>query len=135
MVNAPVVSELSNFQRYYRDRADEIKAEFSKRRLKVNTGGVNNTKLMTAYREDALLLLECLSDLGGQATTRRLREITGIPKTTNILYDNYYGWFENVSRGVYKISEIGKEALDEYREAIPGLTSSLDSTNAAGKKV
>lgn len=127
VVSEPLVSEISNFQRYHKDKTEAIKAEFKKRKLKANTGGVNRTRLMTAYKEEALLLLETLGELGGQASCKRLRELTGIAKSTSILYDNYYGWFENVSKGVYKISAIGFEALEEYNDEIAALLTAASA--------
>ena len=123
VVSEPLVSEISNFQRYHKDRAEAIKAEFKKRKLKTNTGGVSQTPLLTAYKEDALMLLETMGELGGQASCKRLRELSGIANATKILYDNYYGWFENVSRGTYKISAVGSKALEEYNDEIAALTT------------
>ena len=123
VISDPVVSELDSFRKRHSGRADEIKAEFRKRRLKTNTGGVSKTGLMTAYREEALRVLAALSSAGGQASTRRLRELTSIPGTTNILYRNYYGWFENVSKGIYRISGSGQKALKEYENALAKLTA------------
>lgn len=120
-VNDPVVSELSNFQKHHRDKAQAIKTELRNRRVKNNTGGVNKTKLMTAYREESLLVLKSLCSLGGRGTCRQLRELTGNLKSTNILYMNYYGWFENISKGVYGVTDAGLKALDEYKDTIEKL--------------
>ena len=117
----PVVSELSSFQKRSKEKTEEIKAEFRKRRIRSNPGGVNKTGLMTAYKEDALAVLSRLDQLGGESTCKSIRQLTGNPKTTGILYDNYYGWFENVSKGVYKITEKGHEALKDYQPAIEKL--------------
>lgn len=114
LVNEPLVSELAHFQKAHRDRREAVKAEFQRRRIRDNTGGVNRTKLMTAYREEALLVLSCLGGLGGQGSCRQIREGTQLPNSTSILHDNHYGWFENVSRGVYRITEQGYGALSEY---------------------
>ena len=123
VVSDPIVSEISSFQKRHKDRTEEIKAEFRKRKVKNNTGGVNKTRLLTAYKEESLQVLDALNRLGGQAACKQIREITGNPKTTNILYNNFSGWFEKAAKGVYGISEKGRAALAEYAETIAQLTS------------
>lgn len=125
VVTDPVVSEISNFQKNHGSRTASIKAEFKKRKIRANTGGVNRTGLMTSYREDTLLVLLALDTLGGQARTKQIREMTNIPKSTKILYDNYYGWFENVSKGEYEITDAGRKALEQYADTVKKLAASL----------
>ena len=76
-------------------KKESLEKEFRRRKVKSNTGGVHRTKLMTGYREDALLVLDALMELGGKAPTKQIRELSRVEKTTSILYDNYYGWFEH----------------------------------------
>ncbi len=114
----PVVSELSAFQVRHKGDTAAVRTEFKNRRVKNNTGGVNKTRLMTAYKEESLLILQALNSLGGQAGCRQVRELSGCAKSTDILYHNYHGWFENVSKGVYRISDKGFAALTEYAETL-----------------
>ena len=86
--------------------------------MKSNTGGVHRTKLITGYREDALLVLDALMELGGKAPTKQIRELSRVEKTTSILYDNYYGWFEHEKKGVYSVREAGLHALEEFEETL-----------------
>ncbi len=123
--NDPLVSEISNFQQKHRDKTEAVKSEFNKRRIKSNTGGVNKTGLMTAYREDSLVILYVLNILGGRAESKTVRSLTKNPKSTGIMYRNYYGWFENVSKGFYSITDTGCAALTEYADTIQKLTESL----------
>lgn len=118
IVNEPVVSELETFRRSNRYKKKALSAEFQHRRVKKNTGGVHATKLITGYREDALLVLDALCELGGEASTRQIIELSGVRGATKILYANYYGWFENVSKGVYRIREAGYAAFEEFEEAM-----------------
>jgi hypothetical protein len=104
-----------HFKRNKKKRRKLLK-EFSLRQTSLNVGGVNKTKIITAYRELALLILDALKDEA--KTTQYLRTYTGRKKTSNILQKNYYGWFERVSRGTYTITEIGREALETYHDAI-----------------
>lgn len=121
VITPPVVSELSYFQKRSKSDAKAVKEEFRRRRFKGNTGGVCKTELLTAYREEALLILSALNELGGGACCKQIRELASVPKTTSILYKNHYGWFENVSKGVYKISDAGCKALEQYAETIEKL--------------
>ena len=121
VVNDPVISEIGAFQKRHGSRAEAVRKEFKNRRIKANTGGVNKTRLMTAYREDSLMILHHLDLLGGQGTVKDIRECSGIARAGNIMYDNFYGWFENVSRGIYRVTDIGRKALDEYDETVSSL--------------
>ncbi|MBQ0001184.1 MAG: hypothetical protein KBT01_06575 [Clostridiales bacterium] len=121
ILSDPVVSELSLFQSRNKDKQKALAAEFKRRRVKKNVGGVHGTKLITSYREEALLILDTLMECEGEATTKEVRERTGIKKTTTILHDNYYGWFENVKRGTYKVTEAGLAALEEFESVIADL--------------
>lgn len=90
--------------------------EFNLRSTSMNIGGVNRTKLMTAYKELSLLILDALSD--GQKTTKFLREYTNRKKVVSILQKNYYGWFCRVERGVYGITHEGEKACITYMDAL-----------------
>jgi hypothetical protein len=94
--------------------------EFSLRKTSVNVGGVTKTKLITAYRELALLALDAMKD--GPKTTKYLREYTARKKIVSILQKNYYGWFERVERGTYQLTSIGQDALEEYRDLLEDVT-------------
>ena len=118
VVSEPKVSELSEYQRCNKKKAERVTREFSKRRTKNNTGGVTGEKLITSYREDALLVLDALAELGGEEKNTKVRELSGIKKTSNILRDNYYGWFEMLETGIYKITDEGYAALEEFEDTV-----------------
>jgi hypothetical protein len=94
--------------------------EFNLRQTSLNTGGVTRTKVITAYRELALLALDAMRH--GPQSTKFLREYTNRKKVVSVLQKNYYGWFERVSRGVYQLSHLGEEALIQYKDVIDELT-------------
>ena len=77
-----------------------------------NIGGTNG-KLVTVYREKALLAASFLSEKG-ELSVKALREMTGNESTQAMLRNNHYGWFEKSSRGIYKITADGENALGEY---------------------
>ena len=118
IVSEPVVTELSEYQRRNKSKKKALSSEFQKRRVKNNIGGVHGEKLVTSYREDALLVLDTLAELGGEAPSRKVNELSGIKRGTTIMRNNYYGWFEKVAKGVYRIRQEGYDALEEFEDAI-----------------
>lgn len=121
VVSEPIVSEISNFKPANSKKRKAISQEFKKRRTKLNVGGVTGTKIISSYREDALLVLDALCELGGEGSSRDVHKLSQIEKSTSIMYENYYSWFENVDKGKYRISEKGYDALEEYENVLKGL--------------
>jgi hypothetical protein len=78
-----------------------------------NTGGSHRRKLLTAYREAAIMIACCLEQ-HGPLQPRRLRALGTGPKTLAILSSNFYRWFERVSWGVYALAPKGRAALEDY---------------------
>ena len=84
--------------------------EFRRRRGDPAIGGSSRRPIMTAYRQQALTCADALRD-----STKRPIELRPIaPDAAKILRDNYYGWFERVTRGVYQLATPGREALITY---------------------
>lgn len=104
-----------HYKKNHRKRKKLIN-EFNLRQTSMNTGGVHREKIITAYKELALLALNALKD--GPKSTSDLRNIMNHKKIVSILQKNYYGWFERVSRGVYQITPLGDKAILEYQEVI-----------------
>ena len=71
-----------------------------------NVGGSTKTTLMTAYRENAILIACCIAKLG-PSSPKSLRNLGTGDKTTSILSANHYGWFQRVEKGVYDLSDQG----------------------------
>jgi len=92
--------------------------EFNGRSGDYNVGGSTRRPIVTAYREDALHLASTLKAEGAPQTVKALREATGCDRAGRILQDNYYGWFERVRRGVYRLTPAGEEALVQYAYVI-----------------
>ena len=107
--------------RQYQDTRKKKKAhqEFLLRKTAMNQGGISQTKIITVYREKALKILDYLKD--GEQPLKAIVKYTDDLKTTRILIDNHYGWFKRVSRGIYTLSEEGKEALITYQDVIEAL--------------
>lgn len=96
-----------------------LQKEFIERVGDPNTGGITKTKIITAYRQDAIRCAEILS--GGNALkVAEIKTATEVGRVASILQNNHYGWFERVSRGVYKLTEHGEVALRHYKESQGG---------------
>lgn len=92
--------------------------EFQNRHGDYNVGGSTRSKIITVYREQALMIAYHLS-CNGPMTPKALRQLgTDSKKTTSILYQNHYGWFERMSRGLYDLSDKGRKALVDYHTIV-----------------
>ncbi|CAH0117831.1 DUF2161 domain-containing phosphodiesterase [Paenibacillus sp. CECT 9249] len=109
-------------------RQSRLMLEFKERSGDYNVGGSTKRKLVTAYREKALHVAAQLRE-HGQLSPRRLRDLTGIGSAAAILQHNYYGWFERVSRGVYRLTPSGEQALAQYSHVVSELAAAEGSGN------
>lgn len=89
-----------------------------------NTGGTNG-KLLTVYREKALLAAAFLAEKG-ELSVKELRELTLNENIQTMLRNNHYGWFEKARHGVYRLTEAGTKALEEYGEVAGTLKQERD---------
>jgi hypothetical protein len=87
--------------------------EHERRRGDPALGGSAKSPIMTAYRQQALACAFSLA--AGPRSTRDLRTIT--PEAPKILLHNVYGWFSRVERGVYDLTEAGREALARWPQS------------------
>ncbi|MBT3273345.1 MAG: hypothetical protein HN368_09335 [Spirochaetales bacterium] len=94
-----------------------ILREIRDRSGEYNIGGITRTKLITAYRE-AAIVIACHLDTSGKLSPAELRAKGTGKRTQSILSKNYYGWFERVDRGIYELHPEGKKALLEYPELV-----------------
>jgi hypothetical protein len=94
-------------------RKERLLREFHARSGDHNTGGSTRRKLVTAYREKALRVAAALQSLG-EAAPVQLARTAAVSGAAAVLQHNYYGWFERVARGRYKLTSLGEAALSEY---------------------
>ncbi len=88
--------------------------EFHRRSGDYNNGGSTKTKIMTGYREECLRITWLLKR-NGVLTTKEIRNLfPSCSKTTILLNQNFFNWYERVSRGTYQITEQGEKALEEH---------------------
>jgi hypothetical protein len=94
-----------------------VLAEISGRVADFNRAGSTRTKLVTAYRENAVHVACWLLSHGAMAPAALRARGTG-PKTQSILQYNPYGWFERVEKGLYALSARGRQELADYPELV-----------------
>lgn len=112
VVREPVVSPVRMNAR----RRKLLTEEFWQRSGDHTKGGSPRSEpVMTAYRELALHVARFLQTQG-PTRLRDLREAIPNEKVSAIVTRNHYGWFERVTRGVYRITTEGEGALDKYPE-------------------
>jgi hypothetical protein len=97
-------------------RREGIIKEAKGRHIDANIGGSTRTKLVTAYKESAIYVACCLEKYG-PLSPKKVKELVedGV-KPAPILSMNHYGWFQKIERGIYGISDEGKEALIAHKQ-------------------
>lgn len=103
-----------------KNRKTALLKEFHKRKGDPNIGGSTKTKLMTAYKQDAL---RCLNHLNTNGPTKisDLKKSTQVDRAAAILRADYYGWFTKEARGIYGITDLGRSALSLFAKEIASL--------------
>lgn len=86
-----------------------------------NTGGVTRRKILTAYKEQALLTARILREKGPMQALE-VKKAGGPATATAILSRNVLGWFDRAPAGkgryLYRVTQKGLEALEEYRDIL-----------------
>ena len=104
-----------------KQRQIKLQQEFTARVGDPNVGGVNKTKIVTAYRQDAL---RCAQVLAANASMllKDIRVQSKVDKAASILQKNHYGWFERLSRGVYCLTDQGHNDLKLNADLVRSLS-------------
>lgn len=117
--NSPSVEIVFHPLPYQRRKQPKVKRavlrEIESRSGDFNQGGSTRRKLVTSYRENAIHIACCL-DKFGPLSPKQLRELGTASKTPAILYDNHYGWFERVSRGVYMLKLESRHEIEQFAD-------------------
>ena len=101
-------------------RAARLILEFERREGDMNVGGSRRAPIVTAYRQDALRCARALA-ANGPMRLEELRAATGVADAARMLQRDVYGWFTRLGRGIYTISDRGREALGQFAEAVAAL--------------
>jgi hypothetical protein len=92
-------------------RRSRLLREHSRRQGDPAVGGGTRQPIMTAYRQQALTVAQAILE----ATQVKPRELKAMaPDAPKILLHNVYGWFARVERGVYGLTEAGREAVKRW---------------------
>lgn len=105
-----IVGSVSPMPRTNPKRRSKLMREHQRRRGDPAVGGSTRAPVMTAYRQQALGCALALAS--GPLRVRDVR--SSIPDAGKILLANVYGWFERLDRGVYGLTEAGREALQRW---------------------
>ncbi len=91
-------------------RRSRLLEEHRRRRGDPVLGGGSRVPVMTAYRQRALACAAALAD-----APARPRDLAAVAADAPaILRRDVYGWFERVSRGLYRLTQAGHDALRRW---------------------
>ncbi len=111
-----LIAPTSYTPRQSKPRQQWLIAEFVSRTGDPNLGGAaSKTGRITAYRQHALEIADFLLRHGATKASDIARRLD-IPRSRNILYDNHYGWFERLGKGIYQLSKLGKQSTQSQCE-------------------
>jgi hypothetical protein len=91
-------------------RRSRLIEEHRRRRGDPVAGGGTRRPIMTAYRQEALACAAALAD--GPKRPRDLKAER--PNAPRILLGDVYGWFVRLGRGIYGLTDAGREALERW---------------------
>ena len=94
-------------------RRSRLIEEHRRRKGDPVAGGGSRQPIMTAYRQQALACAAALA--GGPKRPRDLKDCS--PRAPKILLSNVYGWFDRAERGVYALTDAGRDALVRWPQA------------------
>lgn len=103
-------------QKNYRKK-NKILNEINGRTVDKNIGGVTGRKIATAYTEKCIHLA-CILKHFGPMSPSQSKKLGACDNAGTILYNNQYGWFEKVSKGIYKLSKKGENEIEYYPELL-----------------
>ena len=100
--------------RVSKNRQVRLLGEFEKRVGDPNLGGSDTQQgVITAYRQRALAIAVLLEKQGPTKASDVALQ-TKENKARDILYRDFYGWFDKVSRGIYKLSPRGEREIKNW---------------------
>ena len=90
--------------RIHPQRRGQLLGEFERRRGDPIPGGSGRRRgLMTAYRQNAILIAQYLAE-NGPTKASVIAHAIEEPEVRAVLYRNVYGWFDRLGGGFYQIS-------------------------------
>jgi hypothetical protein len=129
------VSDSGKVELYLQPGSGVIKKSSRKRKVLIkefkgrsgdhNVGGVTGKKLVTAYKEEVIHVAVALKKYG-ELSIKDLKKVGTSYKTSSILQNDFYGWFERVKRGTYKVSDKGVDELQSFNEVVEIYNRKID---------
>lgn len=98
-------------------KSASTRKEFNNRITDFNLGGSNKTPILTAYKENALLIALLLKEKGPMQV-KDIKKTTNIENAGQILQGNFYNWFTRIKVGVYEINDLGLKGLTDYEHVM-----------------
>jgi hypothetical protein len=92
-----------------------VQHEVQQRLSSYNTAGSSRAQLMTAYKQNAIIIA-CFLEQLEEASAAHLKSLGTPANTRAILSDNHYGWFQRLRRGVYGLTEQVQAGHEQYPE-------------------
>ncbi|QXZ81312.1 DUF2161 domain-containing phosphodiesterase [Rhizobium sp. L51/94] len=105
-----IVQSVTPMPRTNSKRRSRLVREHQRRRGDPMLGGSTKIPVMTAYRQQALAIAAALE--AGPLRPKDMKLVA--PQAGTILLRNVYGWFERVEKGVYALTEGGRQALQQW---------------------
>ena len=89
--------------------------EFLEREGDTQKGGSTRKRAgLTAYRQRSIRIATHLTK-HAIAKGVEVKNAISEPQATNMLNQNYYGWFDKIERGIYQLSEKGRKELPNWQ--------------------
>lgn len=102
--------------RKLKQKKEKLLGEFQSRVGDPNLGGMASKKgVLTSYRQKALKLALYLEENGDCKASDIAKELDE-PKARDIMYNNYYNWFERAGKGIYSLNQKGKDEIKIWLE-------------------
>lgn len=104
--------------RKIKQKKEKLLAEFQSRIGDPNLGGMASKKgVLTSYRQKALKIALYLQEHGDSKASVIAKDLAE-PKARDIMYNNYYAWFERVGKGIYSLSPKAKEEISLWLKKV-----------------
>lgn len=93
--------------------------EIAGRSADINSGGSNNKKLLTAYREKCIKISCALYENGPMRASELVKKFGCDKNAYDIMYSNFYGWFKRED-GVFNLTAAGAAVVEgaEFAEIV-----------------
>ena len=91
-----------------------LRAAFERRKGDPNLGGTQRSALVTSYRQEAQRCAFYLLDHGPSKGADMAKSVA-VAHATRLMAENYHGWFIRVTRGIYDLSDQGREMAKDLK--------------------